>query len=239
MGTDIHFYVEKLVGDQWVTADNWFKDEDDGQLSTYKWGPGLKIEAGPMYHGRNYRLFAMLADVRNGRGFAGVDTGNRINPIHPPRGLPEDVCPEVKAASKNYGIDGHSHSWATVAELMKYDWTQTATLRGWVGPKEFLRWKLGGLPESWSGGVGGGGIEHVSNEDMEKRLKNDFGTEELEWRHLHALENDLLSAAASYTQIEWHIPYSEAADEFLSQTMPKLWRIGDPDKVRIVFFFDN
>jgi hypothetical protein len=44
---------------------------------------------------RNYDVFAILANVRNGRGFAGVVTGGGFNPIAMPRGLPPDVSPEV------------------------------------------------------------------------------------------------------------------------------------------------
>lgn len=53
------------------------QDEDDPRLGCYhdRW-----------YSGRNYDLFAMLADVRNGRGFAGFDaapTGhNRLVGTH-------------------------------------------------------------------------------------------------------------------------------------------------------------
>lgn len=47
------------------------------------------------YAGRNYNLFAILADVHNGYGFAGCDTGDPFVPIAPPRGLPDDVTQEV------------------------------------------------------------------------------------------------------------------------------------------------
>lgn len=39
---------------------------------------------------RHYQLFAVLADVRNGYGFAGVQTGEPVKPIAKPRGLPPD-----------------------------------------------------------------------------------------------------------------------------------------------------
>jgi hypothetical protein len=52
-------------------------------MAKKKQGPGEPGPANEPYEkrsGRNYDLFAILADVRNWRGFAGVD-----------RGLPEDV----------------------------------------------------------------------------------------------------------------------------------------------------
>lgn len=36
---------------------------------------------------RHYQLFAMLAGVRNGTGFAGVKTGEPVKPISEPRGV--------------------------------------------------------------------------------------------------------------------------------------------------------
>ena len=40
--------------------------------------------------GRHYQLFAVLAGVRNGTGFAGVVTGEPVEPISRPRGYPAD-----------------------------------------------------------------------------------------------------------------------------------------------------
>jgi hypothetical protein len=43
---------------------------------------------------RNYDWFAILADVRNGRGFAGVSTGEGFNVTAMPKGLPDDISDE-------------------------------------------------------------------------------------------------------------------------------------------------
>jgi len=40
---------------------------------------------------RGYNTFAMLANVRNGTGFAGIKTSNGFPVIHEQRGLPEDL----------------------------------------------------------------------------------------------------------------------------------------------------
>ena len=47
-------------------------------------------------------LFAILAGVRNGYGFAGCDTGDGFRPIAPPRGLPGDVSPEVAEEARRW-----------------------------------------------------------------------------------------------------------------------------------------
>lgn len=98
---------------------------------------------------RNYDTFAMLADVRNGRGFAGCDSGDGFEPICEPRGLPSDfevdedglhlfkksVPSEVsswmdkeyqerrakEAKLKTFMYMGdHSHSWLLLSELKEY-----------------------------------------------------------------------------------------------------------------------
>ena len=56
--------------------------------------------------GRSYDCFAVLAGVRNGRGFAGVDTGDGFNPISKPRGLPNDR--HLKGKCTYYGEYGQS-----------------------------------------------------------------------------------------------------------------------------------
>jgi hypothetical protein len=49
--------------------------------------------------GRNYNLFSILADVRNGVGFAGCKAGEGFEPISMPRGFPVDASPSVKKAN--------------------------------------------------------------------------------------------------------------------------------------------
>lgn len=232
MGCDIHLYVEVKQGDSWVTADRWTQDKYDepGRLSV---GYDQRF-----YRGRNYSLFAILADVRNGRGFAGIKTGEGFNPISKPRGLPKDVCKEIQAESDGWDSDGHSHSWFTISELMEYDWTQFSCLQGWVdGPnfEEFDRYLKSQQegPEEYCGAVDGGNIKHISNEEMKALIGEPKG-----WgasREAAILE----SSRDCYTLVEWTIPYYKCCREFLGETLPKLWRLGNPNEVRIVFWFDN
>lgn len=63
---------------------------------------------------RSYVLFAKLAGVRNSYG---------LTPIAEPRGLPDDVSLRTKLDADEWGTDGHSHSWVTLAEIEKADWT--------------------------------------------------------------------------------------------------------------------
>jgi len=68
MGTDIHSIAQVKRDGKWVTV-------------------AIGI-AGDI---RSYDTFAMLANVRNGRGFAGVRTSTGFPVIHEPRGLPNDL----------------------------------------------------------------------------------------------------------------------------------------------------
>jgi hypothetical protein len=115
MGCDIHIYAEIKTGDGWEKVGAIFPNpyfditrpsitDDDG----YVWNAKLEDEP---YSGRNYDLFALLADVRN---------YDEIDPIDYPRGLPDDVSDKIAEISNDYGADGHSHSWYLLSELIEY-----------------------------------------------------------------------------------------------------------------------
>lgn len=70
---------------------------------------------------RNYDLFALLANVRNGYGFAGIKRGDPIAPLALPRGVPEDASFAWLAEVDQWDVDMHSHSYFTLAELLQFD----------------------------------------------------------------------------------------------------------------------
>jgi hypothetical protein len=212
MGCDIHILAEVRVDGKWQKVGSVF-------VSDYSFEKGKLVDA--PYSGRNYDLFAILANVRNGYGFAGCDTGDGFNPISTPRGLPDDVSPEMKKYSNEYGIDGHSHSWLTLRELIDFDWNQTTKQRGWVDSKEFLEWKIKGKPGSWSGGVSGGSVRHITWQEMDERIEKRKSTVDF------------------YCSVEWEETYRESCPTFIRKTIPALRKLGEPENIRIVFFFDN
>lgn len=237
MGCDIHLYVEKRVDGKWVTADTWEVDEDNPGRKSIPW-------RGHYYSGRNYDLFAILADVRNGVGFAGCDTGDGFNPISPPKGLPEDVCDEIRSESNYWDSDGHSHSWHTLADILSYDWTQRTKQRGWVNSGEYFEWdyfrrKDGKCPESYSGGITGQQIQHITEAEMKAKIdevKKDIEDN----KNLRAIRETISNNLRNvYCKVEWETPYYSECREFLACTIPRLLRLGKPEDVRIVFWFDN
>lgn len=259
MGCDIHLFSEVKRNGKWepavpfVLSDWWYDtiiDEEDCEYDTVeyriqekefenisqeefleKYGNDERVQwEYPLDRSlgqRNYCFFAILADVRNGRGFAGVDTGDGFNPISEPRGLPEDVSIEVKRQFDNYGVDGHSHSYITLKELLEYDWDQKTIHRGIVDEKEYARMikTNSNGPMYWSGMTYGPTIEQISLANMKDLIDG-------------KLQRD---PNLNYvTEFEWDETYRESVGEdYLEELCTELSHCGDPEDVRIVFFFDN
>lgn len=237
MGCDIHMMAEINKNGKWVKVGKVFKNEYfDPKASKDGWNSD-KFTDKP-YGGRNYDLFAILADVRNGSGFAGVETGKGFNPISMPRGVPKDASKEYRKDVKSWGVDGHSHSYFTVAELLAFDWNQKTTHYGTVGIDQYVVFKKKGKPARWSGGVWGKMIKDVSNKDMDVLVKADFDKFWSKWvkKNPNPLWNLL---PHFYTRVEWVETYRESCEWFVSETIPALKKLGDTKEVRIVFFFDN
>lgn len=224
MGCDIHDYVEIMKDGKWQHYD-WRAEFQDGTYDDgspkHNWE---KILDHPLYIGRNYNLFAVLANVRNGRGFAGVPTGVGFKPICGPRGLPDNVSQDIAQESDSWGVDGHSHSWLKLDELLDYDWNGQSTQQfGVVSIDEYRQYKENGKPFSWSDDVWGSKIKKISNLEMDKFLENGFPNDDLHY----------------YTHIIWEESYRDAVGKYWFNVMEYLKTLGEPDEVRLVFWFDN
>lgn len=179
-----------------------------------KWGIAEPIE-----DNRNYSVFSVLANVRNG--------GN-ITPIADPRGLPEDnVHFETKyfgnnslQAEADYG--DHSQSYLYLSELLAYDWNQVITDSGWVDRSEYEKMQAEGRsqPGSWCGGVAGTSVIHAN-----------------------AVENQW-PEGWNYVYCEWTAKLSDYCATFvawLNYIKHKYaWLLEqDPQAIRLVFGFDS
>lgn len=104
MGCDIHSYVEVRRPDgAWqMLAGDLFEGEYEQDRTE------------PFPH-RTYGLFGFLADVRN---------YSHVPSLDKPRGLPEDVSAELAEKYADWGVDAHSASWLTLAELLRHDYDQ-------------------------------------------------------------------------------------------------------------------
>jgi hypothetical protein len=104
MGCDIHLDVEVRTSDgTWQALPR--ARRPNGFGSSY---------AVDHYDGRNYGLFAILADVRN----------DGFKPISPRRGVAPDVSSVHRKRTEDYMWDGHSHSWHTLRHLLDFNWDQ-------------------------------------------------------------------------------------------------------------------
>ena len=121
MGCDIHTMAEVLVPtDRGETDFEWLAMKVPVFPNPY-YTPGLRVDGEKdqwgfnhpttraPYKGRNYNLFAVLADVRN---------YGDLEAIEDPRGVPDDASKAWRKYTEGDG-DLHSHSWFTLAELRK------------------------------------------------------------------------------------------------------------------------
>ncbi len=199
MGTDIHLTAEVFEDGRWHLA--------EVDLPEY----------------RNYRAFAVLADVRNGYTFAGMDSGDPVIPISYPRGFPKDMSLELRElldvedeedwlgdeGMGDFSVDDeepeviwlgdHSFSWVTLEELINYDLDQPVTLRGRVSPEAARRWRENREPPNAV-------AAYASNPGL--------------------------------VTLEWQRPLRESAS-LVVDLIDALRPLGEPRDVRIVFGFDN
>lgn len=96
MGCDIHAMIEKKFRCNEAHTGYW-------------------INAGDPRIDRDYTLFSVLANVRN---------GDNIPFISDPRGVAENACSEFQAWHSFWDANAHSASWVTLAEMKAFDVSQ-------------------------------------------------------------------------------------------------------------------
>lgn len=158
MGCDIHGVFQKRTADGWQDVPTTYEE------------------------GRHYFLFAVLAGVRNGFGFAGIPTHTPVVPIAEPRGLPDDFAVEgcdthtvsgveilgwrTKYRSEDEPLEiwmgDHSHSWLTADEILAYASKNSESAvqrRGILSINAYREWDKTSAPEAYCGGVSGPGVK--------------------------------------------------------------------------------
>ena len=235
MGTDIHAAIEFKGNGNWQAL--LFPNKYYGL-------PGWEEEpekSASLDITRNYRLFSILGNVRNGYGFAGCDTGDGFVPMSDHRGTPEDVSSEAEAALSGE----HSPSWVTLREILEYDWTNTVKHHGWVnGPalEEFDRRSLFmKFPSQYSGSVAGPNVSHISCQELRDKITAIPQEEGREgWQKRLVLIQETLSQ--TYCQLEWETTYADCTQEFLVEVLPQMLKLGTKfgyENVRLVMDFDS
>lgn len=171
MGTDIHGGFIKVV-----------QDENGNVVSKQPIKTNWDFD-------RNYTLFAILAGVRNGFGFAGSYRHEPLKPIAEGKGLPSfiNVIEEYTSDLYNKWFDrwedeeefgtwlgDHSHTYMTIKEIMEWQGWDNYIHQGGVVAVEHYEGTLakGKTPEHWCGGISGGDTVVVSEEDYKNGNSN-------------------------------------------------------------------
>lgn len=220
MGTDVHSIVE-------VKTDVFLKVHPEKAStidSKYTW---TEIE-NPWAENRDYLLFALLANVRNGFGFAGDYTHEPVEPISNCRGLPDDFSNE--SVANNWLEYNHSHTWILGREfLARYNSDIISIVHtGIITKKDFEVWD-GNEPNSYSSSVGGQGI--VIGDDINSFIKTNSTR----------LKDDQLSTPVSsectHIRVWWSHNIQSQISYFHDEVVkPLMDKYGD---FRLVMSFDS
>ena len=241
MGTDINLITEyRDVNGKWHFADVF------PNRKRYDWSESLYPDS--LFLERDYTMFAILGNVQNGHGFAGVYTHDPLPFISDCRGIPNleaDTRAAIIYPDDDHDEDAwenddivwmgdHSFSWVTFAEYLAYDWERPMQSGGVVTMAALKEWTLEDKdhqrpPPGWSGGISGPNIEIVSEDEGRKRIAEG---------NIH---KDL------YAECRWGqaIKYRVAAsDETIrSNAIRRLRHFGipedEPERLRFVFGFDS
>lgn len=234
MGCDIHAGIEVNDGNGWTPLrwpNRWYRPDD----------PDEKPETPRLDLRRNYDAFAILADVRNGVGFAGCDLGDGFVPIAEQRGFPEDAHPETL---DDACTGDHSATYLTADEILAYDWTRKAKHRGIVNAAQFEAWdrckRWDPRPKEFCGGVMGANVKKISVEAMRTLVAEVMGKDKFGAGWDAGVERLKKEHGNTYCQIEWEEPYTESAGELWTMVVPLLMKLKREHKdVRLVMNFDS
>ena len=180
MGTDIHGVFQRQTADGWEDVPSKYEET------------------------RHYQLFAVLAGVRNGYGFAGIPTGEPAKPISEPRGLPDDfqivddghlVSAEyyrqtwryeyTKEGDEGFGriwMGDHSHSWLTADEMLAWATNAPTVLKiGCISREDYETWNKVSCPSSYCGLVSGRSIRLINDSALEMAQQPDWTHVRVTW----------------------------------------------------------
>lgn len=223
MGCDIHLYTEmrKEFG-------GYNYRDEDGDYKTIEpraaWISTDYLMANPYFGSRpsepehyvkhcfddrNYELFGVLSDVRS-------SSDNGVMPHD--EGVPDDCSKLYKDEVKRWGVDGHTHCYATYDEILDFfKDIEEVNRSGMVSPEDAENWIKNGVPPTaWCSYTNEQGWVKISWTDNAQ-----FG------RFLNALKKK----------------YEEALDDVLwvykgMKNYDELYEMHKTD-FRILWFFDN
>lgn len=223
---------------RWCTIDPATLPTDDGsgwnerKYEMTRWvGPGKRRDE--WFSERNYIVFAVLGNVRNGRGFAGIYSHEPLPYLSDSAGFPDDMADETIEWFARRGGD-HSDTWVNLRDVLTYDWNQTVHKSGVLTLGDWAEYRANGLPQSWSGEISGGTVTHVNPSEMDDYLAR--------YRAVHGAEPGRFSAEVDgvmpVTRLQWGHPLGNFASHFLERMRMLAMQVGEAP-TRLIFNFDS
>ena len=248
MGTDIHLQVERYdeLSKEWIdinaqalsyrgTLNHLYEKPKEGEekpkLSQEEIQDMIFEYWNNNPESRSYKVFSFLANVRNGYGFAGIETYQPIKPIENPRGFPStSAFDEIFDQAEEWC---HSFTHYSMKELLEHEgWNTTFHNSGYV---PFDDWKEYvesqdtdnplPCPSHYCGDVNGGNTRKFSMKDFKEKLSS------------------LESTDSVYIKGKWIEPSPLKDSAFWgwlnSEKMTKLAEQYGSENIRINIYFDN
>lgn len=175
------------------------------------------VELPPALEMRHYDFFTIIADVRNGYGFAETLT----TPITSKRGLLDESIDSYGDTPDGFWYGDHSHTHVTLQDLLDTNLHyQTVIRRGYIKLEDFLSLKDGESPTSWNGDVCGQTVRKISSAEP------------------HTLEPE--EGISYYVYYEWEDqPFIEKIEQLKSWMSLYIDYYNEPKDVILFMGFDS
>lgn len=220
MGTDVHSIIE-------VKKDIVLKVHPEQAVVLDTRTTWTSVE-NPWEEDRDYLLFAILANVRNGFGFAGTYRHEPIEPITNCRGLPDDFSePSIAEEWRAYN---HSHTWLLGSEFMSWYNSDIISIvhTGIITKQQFESWD-GNEPDAYCSDAAGPNI--VIGDDINSFVKTN-STQLREDQLLTPISSD-----CTHVRVWWSDNIQSQISYFYDEVVkPLMDKYGD---FRLVMSFDS
>jgi hypothetical protein len=244
MGCDIHPVVQVRVDGHWQTVPSNEPSYEGGGDKWEAWRKWRDEHPAGILGWRNYDVFAVLGNVRNGYGFARTITGEPLPFIQENRGLPKDDFEMNDGDHMGEWMGDHSFGWVSLGELEFYNWTYRRMCRGVIPAAEYEKWdRSKGAPKSYSGWVSGSKIVVVPEEQY-RSTRSMVATGTMSTISGKVLpELVAMEGKDVYVDVSWGETVEQSVGKFHSVVVPWLRSLvpegGTAEDVRIVFGFDS
>ena len=222
MGCDAHPIIERLEDDgTWVGVDYKYDHEHADRPEPME---GLSQ--------RDYNLFSILADVRN---------GGEVTPLFPHREWPENRSERCRNEMDD-DVDLHSHTFFTVRELVEVDWDSDAStgVECLLFGDDYQAFKdLGRMPPGWSQWDRPRNYTLGRNRDIVTEAEMTLLLVSGEGLPTKCKANRHVTWSGPMVRVMSPMSYRQFVPDFVKTTLPALVALGDPDKHRVLIAYDN